>query len=59
MALAKDDDLHVGQHHLLHHHLSAAEHSGLPTGEADAASSSVHLLSQRVLMSSFFCRAES
>lgn len=32
MALAEDDDLHVGQHRQLHRHLSAAQRGGPPTG---------------------------
>lgn len=34
MALAVDDDLLIIQQHLLHHHLSAAQHLRPQTGEA-------------------------
>lgn len=33
MALAEDDDLHVGQHHQLHRHLRAAQHCWSQTGQ--------------------------
>lgn len=33
MALAADDDLHVGQHHRLHHHLGAAQRRRPQTGQ--------------------------
>ena len=35
VALAEDDDLHVGQHHQLHRHLSAAQHCRPQTGETE------------------------
>lgn len=43
MAVAEDDDLHVGQHHLLHRHLRAAERGRPPTGEEDSVGPSGHL----------------
>lgn len=33
VALAEDDDLHVGQHNQLHRHLRCSQHSGPQTGE--------------------------
>lgn len=54
MALAKDDDLHAGQHHLLHRHLGAAERGGPPTGEAVSLGASVHPQQPRRWLTSFF-----